>query len=117
MTEIQTLIGEGEPAEGPRPFHRVRVTEETWLKAIDALAVGSCSLLGLWATPGSVHLALLEETEIAVLSLDCPDGRFPSVGARHAPAIRPERAVADLYGLDPSAVTTRGRGSTMGGGG
>ena len=33
------------------------------------------------------------------MSLACPDGRFPSVGARHAPAIRLERAAADLFGL------------------
>ncbi len=101
MTELQTLIAEGVPAENHRPFPRVRVTETTWLKAIEALAAERCSLLGLWATPRCVHLALSEGTEIAVLSLDCPDGRFPSVGARHAPAIRPERAIADLYGLDP----------------
>jgi Ni,Fe-hydrogenase III large subunit len=44
-------------------------------------------------------MALFEADAIAVLSLDCPDGRFPSVGASHAPAIRPERAIADLHGL------------------
>jgi len=101
MTNVQTLIKEGLPADNHRPFPRARVTGKTWLKAIDALATEQCSLLGLWATPGSVHLALSEGTEIAVLSLDCPGGRFPSVGDRHAPAIRLERAVADLYGLDP----------------
>ena len=33
--------------------------------------------------------------------LDCPDNRYPSVGALHAPAIRLERAARDLFGLDP----------------
>ena len=45
---------------------------------------------------------------IAVLSLACPDGAFPSVGAHHAPAIRLERAIHDLYGLVPEgAIDTR----------
>jgi Ni,Fe-hydrogenase III large subunit len=108
MTTLRTLIEGGGPAENQRPFPRVRVTEKTWLEAIAALAAERCSLVGMWATPGLVHLALCEETEIAVLSLDCPNGRFPSVGARHAPAIRPERAIADLYGLEPvGAADTR----------
>jgi len=101
MTTLQTLIAEGVPAENHRPFPRVRVTESTWRKAIDTLVGERCSLLGLWATPGSVHLVLCAENNIAVLSLDCPAGRFPSVGARHAPAIRPERTIADLYGFEP----------------
>ena len=39
--------------------------------------------------------------EIAVVSLACPDGTFPSVGALHPPAIRLERAIHSLYGLEP----------------
>lgn len=46
-------------------------------------------------------MALLDEAEaaIAVLSLECPNGRYPSVAARHAPAGRLERALHDLVGL------------------
>jgi Ni,Fe-hydrogenase III large subunit len=33
-----------------------------------------------------------------VISLDCPDMRYPSVGRLHAPALRLERAAADLFG-------------------
>jgi Ni,Fe-hydrogenase III large subunit len=36
-----------------------------------------------------------------VLSYSCKDHRFPSVGRLHAPAIRLERAVRDLAGLEP----------------
>ncbi|HIJ39148.1 MAG TPA: hydrogenase expression protein HypE, partial [Rhodospirillaceae bacterium] len=45
---------------------------------------------------------VLDEADAAVwlLSLDCPDGRFPSVGRLHAPAQRLERTIADLYGLE-----------------
>jgi Ni,Fe-hydrogenase III large subunit len=34
-----------------------------------------------------------------VLSYECKDDRYPSVGAQHPPAIRPERAMRDLFGL------------------
>lgn len=47
-------------------------------------------------------MALREGGTVAVISLPCPDGGFPSVGAHHAPAIRLERAIHDLYGLVPS---------------
>ena len=42
-----------------------------------------------------------DTSQVAVLSLDCPDNRFPSVGRIHAPAIRLERAAHDLFGLEP----------------
>jgi Ni,Fe-hydrogenase III large subunit len=50
-----------------------------------------------------VHMALLGESgrEIAVVSLECPDGTFPSVGLHHAPALRLERTIRDLHGLTP----------------
>jgi Ni,Fe-hydrogenase III large subunit len=34
-----------------------------------------------------------------VVTCRCPDGIFPSVGRLHAPALRPERAIQDLFGL------------------
>ena len=37
----------------------------------------------------------------AVVSLECPAGKFPSVGAVHPPAIRLERAINSLYGYEP----------------
>jgi hypothetical protein len=42
--------------------------------------------------------------DIAVLSLACPVLEFPSVGRRHAPAIRLERALHSLYGLRPVGI-------------
>jgi Ni,Fe-hydrogenase III large subunit len=48
-------------------------------------------------------MAVLDEgaSTIEVYSLDCPDNSFPSIGAVHPPAIRPERAMRDLFGLEP----------------
>jgi hypothetical protein len=36
--------------------------------------------------------------DLTMLTLPCPDGAFPSVGAVHPPAIRLERAIDDLFG-------------------
>src|SRR6185312_12494532 len=55
--------------------------------------------------------ALLAEDEnsLGVVTLPCPGGAFPSVGAVHAPATRLERAIHDLYGLTADgAPDTRG---------
>ena len=51
-------------------------------------------------------MALLEESasDIAVISFDCPARRFPSVAAIHPPAIRLERAIRDLFGLEPEGA-------------
>ena len=48
-----------------------------------------------------MHMAILEEASkrIAILSLPCSEGGFPSVGRVHPPAIRLERAIDDLVGL------------------
>src|SRR5262245_18157512 len=48
-------------------------------------------------------MAVLDEgaRAIAVVTVPCPHRHFPSVGALHPPAIRLERAVRDLYGLEP----------------
>ncbi len=91
-----------EQAERHRPWPRVIVGSEGWRQAIELLADGRCTMLGLWGDAAVVHMALLEESlsDIAVLSYVCEDGGYPSVGARHPPAIRLERAIRDLYGLD-----------------
>ena len=48
------------------------------------------------------------------LSIDCPAARYPSVGALHAPAIRLERAMRDLFGLEADRRwRTPARGWTM----
>ena len=40
-----------------------------------------------------------------MLTFECPDGKFPSVGALHPPAIRLERAIRDLYGFKPVGLS------------
>jgi len=95
-----------EVTERQRPWPRLIVSEEGWTQAIDLLADGTCSLLGLWGDPPEVHMALLgrEPRDLIVISHPCKSGRYPSVAARHPPAIRLERTIHDLFGL--AAVDT-----------
>ncbi len=106
MTGITDLIAVGRPVAPHRPWPRVVVDEAGWQTAAGQLADGSLTLLALWGEPIAVHMALLDDTtgEIGVLSLDCADGRYPSVGAQHPPAIRLERAVRDLFGVLPTGL-------------
>ena len=74
---------------------------------MDRLADGSLTLLSLWGEPGAAYMAVLGggAPSAAVLSIVCSDNRYPSVGAHHAPAIRLERTMRDLFGLQPVGLT------------
>jgi Ni,Fe-hydrogenase III large subunit/Ni,Fe-hydrogenase III component G len=106
MALLSDINLQGEPVEGHRPWPRLVVTAEVWRHAANELAAGRATLLGLWGDAGvsySVHMALMAPStnDIAVVSLECADQTFPSVGALHPPAIRLERTIASLYGLEP----------------
>jgi len=70
------------------------------------LASGELTLLALWAERDFVHMALADDdpTELGVLSIPCEDRRFPALGPLHAPAMRLERAIRDLWGLEPEGL-------------
>src|SRR5213080_4452360 len=82
------------------------VNREAWQQAAERLHSGELSLLGLWGEPGLAHMAVIEikAGECAVLSIACEANRYPSIGRVHAPAIRLERAVRDLAGLEPEGL-------------
>lgn len=107
MPTLIDLIGEGRRIAQHRPWPRAVVDPAIWSFAVDQLADGRWSLLDLWGEAESVHMAVLAEPagEIGVITLECADRRFPSVGRRHPPAIRLERAAHDLYGLEPHGLT------------
>ncbi|MGQ9371907.1 hydrogenase large subunit [Azospirillum sp. A39] len=98
-----TLNRIGRPVTGHRPWPRYATTADGWRTLAEALAGNTWSLVGLWGEPAAVHAALREDFsgDLAVVSLDCPDGRFPSLGGVRPAAIRLERAVHDLFGLVP----------------
>lgn len=89
------------------PWPRAIVTGDTWRLLVQQLVNGRATLLGLWGDVAAVHMAVIEEgaAELAVFTLECEGGRFPSVGALHPPAIRLERAIRDLYGLKPVGLS------------
>jgi len=82
------------------------VNRDTWLQAAERLRSGGCSLLGLWGEPGFAHMAVMEAKtrDCTVLGIACDANRFPSIGQSHAPAIRLERALRDLVGLEPEGL-------------
>ncbi len=86
-----------------RPWSRRIVDPGLWRSLARQLGDGFWTLSGLWGDVGMVHMALADASrgEIAVASLVCDGGRFPSVAAWHAPAIRLERAIQDLFGYEP----------------
>ncbi len=88
------------------PWARHRVDRRTWETVSRLLAAGRLDLLGLWGEREAVHAALFEPATgvLAVVSLDCPEGRFPSLGRLHPPAIRLERTIRDLFGLEPEGL-------------
>jgi len=96
---IDTIAGQRVP--GHRPWPRVVVGADEWRHASEALKAGTWTLMSLWGDTRAVHMAVLDEAiaDIAVLTFECQDGTFPSVGALHPPAIRLERAIHDLFGL------------------
>ncbi|HYQ92113.1 MAG TPA: NADH-quinone oxidoreductase subunit C, partial [Candidatus Competibacteraceae bacterium] len=98
---LAALLATGESVAAQRPWPRAVVSSGTWTLLVEQLAGGALTLLGLWGEPGVVHLAAWEPASgaLGVASLSCPAGRFPSVGRWHPPAIRLERALAELCGL------------------
>jgi len=103
MTALGDILKTGQPVAAHRPWPRAVVDTAGWDSASFLAADGRCTLLGLWGEADAVHMALATQDplEIAIVSLACPDGGFPSVGRHHPPAIRLERAIRDLFGLAP----------------
>ena len=106
MPSLTDLTPEGRRIRLHRPWPRAVVGAHLWKFAASGLAQGHWSLLGLWGESSTVHMAFMDEgtAEIAVVSLDCPDKTYPSVGLHHSPALRLERGVNDLFGLSAQGL-------------
>ena len=88
----------------PRARRRRAVDAKTWIANAEALGRGEGELVALFAEPDRVHMALRDVAGTRLLTLAVADRRYPSVGARHAPAIRLERAIRDLFGHEPEGL-------------
>src|ERR1700738_237050 len=106
---IDTIAGR--KVDAHRPCPRFLVDGEGWRSVSARLAQGHWCLLGLWGDTGAVHMAVLDEApspaQTAVVSLDCPASRFPSVGALNPAAIRLERAIRSMFALEPVGLPDR----------
>ena len=109
MAGLQHLLRNGEIEARHRPWPRIAVNAEIWREAIAGLAGGQWQLLGLWGEPDHVHMALRDESDetIAVVSLACEGRRYPAVGLHHPPALRLDRSIRDLFGIEPLGLPDR----------
>jgi Ni,Fe-hydrogenase III large subunit len=89
--------------EHSRPWLRGEVGTGGWRLAAAQVWEGLWQLVALWAEVRVVHLAVRDELsgEIAILSHACEDNSYTSLAQRHPPALRFERAIRDLFGLEP----------------
>src|SRR5690348_9908014 len=86
---------------GSDGYVRLDVTSDMWTTMAEGCAAGRHDLSALWADEGRVRMALNGEGRRAILSLKTENGAYPSVSAYHAPALRLERAIRDLHGVQP----------------
>jgi Ni,Fe-hydrogenase III large subunit len=96
-----SLIRAGAP-QGALPFERHLLTAEAWSRLPAALAAEpGLALLALWAEPGLVHAAFLDEATGTPLLASAPaeGGRYAALSPARPGAIRFERMIRDLWGL------------------
>ena len=102
MISLRETMRGGREIEQSRPWPRHVVDHTSWLRAIREISKGQGDMLGLWSNGADVHMLLLDHgsSDIGIVSLECPNGRFPSVAHMHPPALRLERAIRDIYELE-----------------
>lgn len=90
-------------AAAPDGYARIAVDAGTWTALAEGCAAGLQDLVALWADDGAMCLALADAPHgvRGIVSLATDAGRYPSIAARHPPALRLERAMRDLYGVQP----------------
>lgn len=105
-SRVSQILSEVHTVAPLSPWPRYEVDAAAWDAIAQALGAGEREFLALWAEPGTVHMALRAPASgsLCVVSTTIQDGGFPSVGRYHAPAIRFERTIHDLYGYVPTGA-------------
>ncbi len=103
-TQFPELASLALRVEGHSPWPRILVDDDGWHSAITQLATGQADLVSIWGDSPYVHMALMRGGHIIVVTLAAPNGSYPSVGLMHPPAIRLERALHDLFDLEPDGL-------------
>jgi Ni,Fe-hydrogenase III large subunit len=106
---LKTLFGDLTAIASHRGWPRFDVDAETWKAIGQALREGKLDLMGEWGDAGAVHCALFEPPtgQLAVASIAATDGRVPTLAAFHPAAMRLERAIVDLWGLELTGLPDR----------
>lgn len=83
-------------------FIRFEVDERDWICLAMGCAAGLQDLLSLWPDRGLIHMALGIPADAArfIVSLPLKRTGYPSVALNHSPAMRLERAIRDLHGIE-----------------
>ncbi len=107
--QLARLLANHNPVAGHRPWPRYEADNALWMAIGQALADGAADLMGLWADKAKVYMAIRAAAPLGpfVVSTAIRNSEFPSIGKFHAPAIRLERAIRDLYGFAPIAAPDR----------
>jgi Ni,Fe-hydrogenase III large subunit len=95
----------GQPI-GPDGYARLEVPGATWEALAEGCAARLHEMSALWADGELMRLALNDGARglRAIVSLRTDGGAYPSVARHHAPALRLERAMRDLYGTHPEGL-------------
>src|SRR5687767_15524981 len=100
LHDVLAALGESTVAHAAWP--RFTLDEAGWTKLVDTLGHRHWPLLAMWADGEAVHVALEDHSAgaFAIASHACVDERYASLAAVRPAAIRFERAIRDLAGLD-----------------
>ncbi len=106
---LRALFGELSALTSHRGWSRVQVSGRTWREIGEALREGKLDLLGEWGDAAAVHCALFEPATrgVQIASIDAGSGGAPSLAVFHAPALRLERAIVDLSGIEMIGLPDR----------
>jgi Ni,Fe-hydrogenase III large subunit len=93
---------EGRPA-GRDGFIRLEGGDNLWTGLAKGCAAGWQDLGALWYDDGIMRMALWDSRPgpPAIVSIATHNGVYPAIGALHTPALRLERAMRDLYEINP----------------
>lgn len=92
---------------GPDGFIRLRIDERDWIGLAMGCAQGLQDLLALWVDDDAAHMGLgVPALGLRIIvSVPLQRGNFPSVAKNHAAAIRLERTLRDLHGVEPKGLS------------
>jgi Ni,Fe-hydrogenase III large subunit len=106
---LKTLTADWPLVPAHRGCARRRAPRDGWRALGEALIDRTLALLGLWGDRTEVHAAVYDprSRDFAVLSHEVVEQRAPSLAVFHPAAVRLERALQDLFGIELVALPDR----------